>query len=337
VRGRRAYPRLRRILAPLGVGMIVMFPAHLGPAVVPSPQASPPAIPSGARLTSDRTYKIDLVQKMKEPPRLLIFGGSRATRFDPSYFKRLTGLPTFNFAFSNGRPVDDWAITRWYLSQHPDLPLHVFWAVEPSLFFQKDLDPGLVQDARLTAAFPQKVADKAARKQVAGMGQPRVMLCEGSGFRADGMLTYGWYDYREQQGLTLDRAVRNWAVSVQTNPRSNANRIFTRHSWTLNQTSFVQTIALLNSVGCTPVVVVMPTQPLAIQLLGEEHWAHNLTRFLGNLRQLQTRYRFAVLDYSRVEDFGGDPSAFYDGVHVKAKNAKLIAARAFEDVPQAFR
>ncbi len=51
----------------------------------------------------------------------------------------------------------------------------------------------------------------------------------------------------------------------------------------------------------------------------------------------QTRYRFAVLDYSRVEDFGGDPNAFYDGVHVKAKNAKLIAARAFKDVPQAFR
>ncbi len=87
--------------------------------------------------------------------------------------------------------VDDLAITRWYVSQHPDLPLHVFWAVEPSLFFQKDLDPGLVQDARLTAAFPQKVVDKAARKQVAGMGQSLVMLCEGSGFRADGMLTYG--------------------------------------------------------------------------------------------------------------------------------------------------
>ena len=52
---------------------------------------------------------------------------------------------------------------------------------------------------------------------------------------------------------------------------------------------------------------------------------------------MATRYDFALLDYSRIESFGGDPSDFYDGVHVKAENARRIIDTAFRDAPAAFR
>lgn len=325
---------MQKFIARLGVGMLMLLPVHPGLAVVPGPQATPPPIPSGAVLPSDRTYKLGLISKMVKPPQLLIFGGSRATRFDPAYFKRLTGLTTFNCAFSNGRPTDDWAITRWYLAKHPNVRLHVFWGVEPSLFFAKDLDPGLVQDRRLTGAFPQSIIDEAAGKQVAAVGLPRAMLCDAGAYDPLGLLTSSWYDYREAHGMTLDRSVRQWvAMTVTTRLRS----VYHSTSWSLNEFCFAQTMALLNSIGTTPVIVVMPTQPLAIQLLGEQRWNDNRVRFLNNLRLLQQQYRFAILDYSRIESFGGDAGAFYDGVHVKDVNARRIAAQAFRDVPEAFR
>ena len=43
-----------------------------------------------------------------------------------------------------------------------------------------------------------------------------------------------------------------------------------------------------------------------------------------------------MLDYSRIASFGGDPDAFYDGVHVKAENADRIARAAVRAVSQAF-
>ncbi len=328
---------LWRSLAPLGAAMVMVFPAHVDHALVPAPQATPPSIPSGAVLRSDRVYKMGMVEELKEPPRLLIFGGSRATRFDPALFRRLTGLPTFNFAFSNGRPTDHWALSRWYLSRHPGLKVHLFWAVEPSLFFQKDLDPGLVQDARLSSAFTQRVIDTAARKQVAAMGVDRVLLCAGGSYRDDGLLPWGWYDVRESQGMTLDRAVRQWVASVTWRTKSKLNSVYRAPVWSLNKICFAETMGLFNSIGVTPVIVVMPTQPLAIQLLGEQHWHDGVMRFLASLRAMQRRYRFSILDYSRVEDFGGDPSAFYDGVHVKAKNATLITEHAIKDAPEGFR
>ena len=113
--------------------------------------------------------------------------------------------------------------------------------------------------------------------------------------------------------------------------------MFRQAPWTLNETAFAQTIALLDDDGCTPLLVVMPTHPLGIRLIGEDRWARSLTPFLDDLRELRGRYRFSVLDYSRIEYFGGDPNAFYDGEHVKVKNSDLIFAHAFRAVPQAFR
>ncbi len=316
--------------------MILLFPA--GPAQkadVPAPIGTPPAIPSFAFSASDRTYKLDLIGNMEKPPQLIVFGGSRATRFDPDYLHTVTGPRSFNAAFSNGRPTDAWAITRYLLQEHPTLRLRVFWPVQWTLFYDKQLDSGLVQDPRLAAAFDQETLDDAAADQVAYMrGGAPPKLWYPAGYAANGLLLNNWYDVLEAQGRTLDTAVRIWVG--QTKATLNDSAVH-RKDWSLNRVCFAHTLSPLNSIGVRPLIVVMPTQPLAIQLLGRDWWEATVTNFLVQLRTLRKRYRFALLDYSSIEAFGGDPGDFYDGVHVKAENARRVVAAAWRDAGWAFR
>ena len=298
------------------------------------PGASPPALPEAALVDSDRTYKLDLIEKMKKPPRLLIFGGSRAQRFDPQYFEEVTGLITFNAAFSNGRPTDAWAITRYCMQREPKVKLRVFWAVQPSIFQDKPIDPGIVQDQRLSRAFDQETVDKAAAEQIATMGDDKPSLWTRPGYAPDGKLIYNYYDYLEAQGRTLDTAIRQWVSLMQSRQGTTP---FRRTTWSPNQRYFARTLALLNSIGVRPVIVIMPTHPLAIELLGEDQWAKQQERLHAAMAEMLTRYDFALLDYSRIESLDGDPSDFYDGVHVKAENARRIIDTAFRDAPDAFR
>jgi hypothetical protein len=40
---------------------------------------------------------------------------------------------------------------------------------------------------------------------------------------------------------------------------------------------------------------------------------------------------------THIASFGGDPQAFYDGVHFKVSNARKLIATAVREAPQAFR
>lgn len=296
------------------------------------PGATPPPLPQAAFVASDRSYKLDLIVATDKAPQLLIFGGSRAQRFDPQYFEEVTGLRTFNAAFSNGRPVDAWAITRFCLQRRPKVRLRCFWAVQPSLFQDKPLDPGMVQDQRLSRALDQETVDDAAAEQIATMYEERPALWTPPSYSADGRLIYNYYDYLEAKGRTLDTAIRQWVSLMQSRQRTTA---FKRTTWSPNQRYFARTLALLNSFGVRPVVVIMPTHPLAIELLGEEQWKKQQDRLQEGLADMATRYDFALLDYSRIESFGGDPANFYDGVHVKAANARRIVDAAWRDAGDA--
>lgn len=311
-----------------------MFPPAAGHLDLPITHATPPAsLPASAHRASDRTYKLDLINHLKSPPQLLVFGGSRGTRFDPRLLEKLTGLRTFNAAFSNGRPTDDWALTCYCLQRAPDVKLHCFWAIQPSIFYQKVLDPGLLQDPRLARYFPQKMLDDAVPDQIAYVARGLPLFWAPSEFAADGLMTNNWYDYLASQGRTLDESLRQYVAAQIANRHGTGQRT----SWGLNQMYFAMTIGLFNSIGVTPVLVIMPTHPYVIQALGAAQFERRRVRLLNFLEFLKEKYRIAVLDYSHISSFHGDPNAFYDGVHVTEKNANLIARAAVRAVPAAFR
>lgn len=326
--------RARHALAPIGVSLIMMSPSPGDRIDLTRPGATPPPLPEAAVVDSDRSYKLDLIEAMDRAPRLLIFGGSRATRFDPAYFEKVTGLRSFNAAFPVGRPSDAWAITHYCLQRHPGVKLRCFWAIQPSLFQDRQMDPGLVQDPRLSRAFDQETIDAAAAAQIATMGEDKPALWTAPGYAADGRLIYNYYDYLEDRGRTLETAIRQW-VSLMNSRRP--EKPYESDRWRSNQRYFARTLALLNSIGVRPVIVIMPTHPWAIELLGEKRWREQRQRLLDSLAEMAKLHDFALLDYTRIESFGGDPDDFYDGVHVKAENARRIVDAAVRDAPDAFR
>ena len=71
---------------------------------------------------TDRAVKLRLIKRLPQAPQLLILGGSRASRFEPSYFEQLTGLRGFNLALQNGRPEDAWAFVNFVHQRFPGPP-----------------------------------------------------------------------------------------------------------------------------------------------------------------------------------------------------------------------
>jgi hypothetical protein len=324
----------RKMAVRLSVGFVLLFPPVAGHLDLPLTGATPPAtLPASAHRESDRTYKLDLLDKLASPPQLIVFGGSRGTRFDPKRLQQRTGLRTFNAAFSNGRPTDAWGFTCYSLQRAPNVKLHCLWAIQPSIFYQKVLDPGLLQDPRLSRYFPQQMLDDAVPDQIAYVALDLPLFWSPGEFIDDGRMVTNWYDTLESQGRTLDQSLRQYIAAQLGSGHGTGQRT----SWGLNQRYFAMTLGLFNSVGVTPVLVMMPTHPVAIAGLGAAAWEKKRVRLLHFLRFLQRTYHFVVLDYSRIESFHGDPNAFYDGVHIKKENADRIIDAAVRAAPQAFQ
>ena len=111
----------------------------------------------------DRVYKVDLLEQLPSPPELVIFGGSRAQRFEPSFAEKLTGLPAFNFAVQNSRPEDVYAMSRLLFWRAPSVKLRCIWALQATTLSDSPLHPGLLAEPRLTQFLPDYLVAAAAQ------------------------------------------------------------------------------------------------------------------------------------------------------------------------------
>jgi len=288
----------------------------------------------GPIVPSDRTYKADLIEKLPYAPQLLFLGGSRSMRFEPAYAQRLTGLRGFNAAFQNARPEDAWAFVNFLYQRSPKTQLRVFWGLQPNLFYDRDMDPGLLQDARLSRFFPRALLEQQAKKLPATRAQMHtVNAVNRRRYLADGALVWNHYDVLEAQGRTLDQSLAEY-IRLALKHRGNGR---SRGVVPRAETYFEKTLALLNEHGTSPLLVIMPVHPRVLAALPAEQWQRSLSLFKAKLAELAHTYDFTVLDMTHIASFGGDPQAFYDGVHFKVSNARKLIATAVREAPQAFR
>ena len=319
----------------LSIGLLVLASAQSLPAVPPQQAlATAPKFSSSEIFSSDRSYKIGQIDAYKEPIELLVFGGSRSQRFDAAYLTKATGLRAYNTGVHNGKPSDAWAFTSYCRAKNPDVTLYCLWSVHPSIRFQADFDPALVQDPRLSTLFPQEDMDEQEAKLRATLGIPRFIAWSPGTFGPDGTVTHNYYDFLESQGRTLDQAVQEYVGMMNSSGKTSTPRT---RSVSLQEVYFMRTLGLFNSMGVAPVLVYMPTHPDAIAGIGTELWEGQNKRFREFLDRLKPYYDFVLLDYSHIASFGGDANQFYDGVHIKAENARRIVDSALEDAPNAFK
>jgi hypothetical protein len=281
---------------------------------------------------NDRTVKADLLDDLVQPPQALIFGGSRATRFEPAYLETLTGLRGFNLALQNGRPEDAWAFLNHLRTTRPGIRPHVLWFIHVEAFREQGLSVGLIQDERLSRYFPE-VLIAAERENL-----PRTAAEMPAG-RDLGLTTYGpdgvvlrnRYDIRAENGYSLDRALA-WSVNRATERYATTTPALDARSTEY----FEKTLDLLDRLGRTPVIVFMPVHPVLLDAVRPLGWDERHREVLAYLERLRETYDFVTLDLSELSSVDGDPQAFYDGFHMTQSNARRVLETVVDEAPEGF-
>jgi hypothetical protein len=277
----------------------------------------------------DRTFKCDLVERLPEPPELVIFGGSRAQRFEPSVAERLTGLSAFNFAVQNSRPEDAYAMARYLFRRAPRQKLHLIWALQATTLSDSPLHPGLLAEPRLNGFLSRSFVADQRKVSVSTKGREMPSDVE---YSARGLLLHNGYDARLERGRPFETTLKGYLNKMV--PRAGSPPAYTQ---TRARKYFERTLQLFNLHGVEPVLVIMPYHPAALAAFREVGWDAKEDAFKAYVRSLRGTYRFHLLDYTEIASFRGDPDAFYDGSHITASNARRILAQAVKDAPAAFR
>jgi hypothetical protein len=281
---------------------------------------------------TDRAVKLKLLDELAQTPRLLIFGGSRAARIEPSRFEKLTGIPGFNLSFQNGRPEDAWAFVNLLHERDPGARLQVVWFLHVEAFREQGLSPGLVQDERLSRWFPAALIEAEKKK----LPQTQADVPKGTDlalttFGPDGVVLHNRYDIAEERGRTLERALR-WSIDTAlARYKTTSPALFPRST-----EYFEKSLALLGSLGTKQVVVLTPLHPRLLAAVRNAGWERRHRQVMAYLDGLQSRYGFDLVDDSELSSIAGDPDAFYDGFHFKRSNARRLIDSVVARFPEAF-
>ncbi len=330
VAGGDAAVRSARVVAlSVALAFAVLVAAWAGPAGAAGTAGPAIHYPADLVIKSELSYKANLVRDhVPGGPELIFFGGSRSQRFDPAYAKTKTGLRAANFAISNGRPESAWAVANWLYHRHPDVKQRWVIGVQTSMFRDRDLNPGVLQDGRFYPYFPQDLLDQQRQhlpKTVAKM--PKHTFLEGNRYAPTGMLTWCSYDRRRAAGVPLSKILTQYIAMMRKRAVDGGNG----GSSARTHLYFEKLLGLLNEHGTTPIIVLMPVHPRVLAAMKSQRSAELRAQdtLASYLAQLSATYKFELFDFTDISSFGGKAADFYDGVHITAANGdRIIAALA---------
>jgi hypothetical protein len=343
IRASRGAHRARRLAAlclALGLTLPVLTAAgcaaqetaKAAPFASSRPGAAPAQPTSPLFVRTDRSVKLRLLQRLTTPPRILILGGSRATRIEPAYFLQLTGRSGFNLAFQNGRPEDAWAFVNYAHRAFPTTPLQVVWFVHVEAFREQGLSPGLVQDETLSHWFPPALIAREKKKLPRSRNEvPPGRDLALTRFGADGVVFRNRYDLAEDRGRRLSHAIDCSIRTALERYDTTTAALYPR-----SQQYFDKTMGLLDQMGTTQVVVLTPLHPRLLAAVRDAGWSERHAEVVAYLKRMQQRHGFRLLDLSELSSIGGDPDGFYDGFHVKRANARRLIRTIVSAFPEAF-
>ncbi|MCW2950075.1 MAG: hypothetical protein JWN41_1088 [Thermoleophilia bacterium] len=282
----------------------------------------------------DRTTKLNLYDGLsKHPPQTVILGSSRMMKFQPSTVEAHTGARTFNAAVSGGTPEDALLFVKLIAQHQPQNFPHLIWGIDIDAFRDKQLRDGLAQDRRTQQFLPvtRRIANVFAmvgalleRRTLftsvrsVWHGGPASQHAANRTYSADGFQQWELHPVAKSRALLL----RQVAVEM----RQYTEAIFVRDDFTgvrpAPTRDFESLVRIANSHGDVPTVMVTPYQPDAYAYLDRYHVDARTREVLALLRRLQHGHgiRFRLADFSELAAFGGDPSEFYDGVHMTTVN-----------------
>jgi hypothetical protein len=308
------------------MGVVALVASTLAAGCALALASADPAAAATLDKLSDRTHKVNLLGRLGYHPKLVFFGGSRSMRLEPLYARERWGLRGFNAAVQGNEHEDVWALFHHMVRRAPDHEKYVVWGIQPGGFFANaTFDVGLLRDRRLKRYFSSDVR--------AAQGDGLVHRWAKRRYVRDGAVVYDDFDRAIEAGRTLTESLDAY-IRRALRTRSTADTI--PEKVTRTRRYFEKTLTYMNAHGCEPLLIIMPVHPRVIRAVRDEHWDNRRASFAAYLAGLQETHRFTVLDFTFIESFGGDPGAFYDGVHMKKANLRRLLRAAVRQAPWAF-
>ena len=283
----------------------------------------PPAI------ESDRSTKLDLIDRLKTNPQIVVLGSSRSRQAEPAYIEKLTGKTGFNAGVTGGSAADAWVMVRRIASRFPQAKRTYIWFISVGIA-TNGVNPQLSEDPRSSrylgrAGVRFSLADvgtylgfdatksslRVLRACVEGRCHGRIR------YNADGSLTAASQRYLPERAKSLRKSVAQKLAQVRGTPRSVRPFDPQRLKW------FDKALAWMNAHGATPVIVLNPVYPSVLRLLEKRGYARK-TQSLAVLHRLQKRYHFVLLDCEDIRTWGGKAADFNNATHVNRRNMRRM-------------
>jgi hypothetical protein len=281
----------------------------------------------------DRSVKLDLMQKLRRGPQIMVLGDSRGRQAEPSFLRRLTGHGGFNAAVTGGSAPDAWVFVRYAADRFPHQRRRYIWFTSVGLAGSLVL-PQLAQDPRARrylrggvgfgladvktylSTDATKVSWRVFRKCV--LGRCRSFI----GYHADGSLTNQSLRYLPEHAKSLRRAVARKLAAVRA------------HGETLAQARaeldapgrfayFDRLLAFMNRRGEVPVIVLNPVYPSVLAALEKKGYPGRRAT-LEKVAQLHKRFKFVFVDCQDIRKWGGTARDWSNATHVNRANMRRM-------------
>lgn len=287
----------------------------------------PPAV------EQDRSVKLDLLQRLKRSPEILIMGSSRSRQAEPSLLRRLTGHTAFNAGVTGGTSADEYVFARFAADRFPLQKRRYIWFTDLGIAGGGVL-PQLAQDPRARRylrggpSFDLRdvetyVGTEATRaswrvltKCVFGPCRSHIL------FRRDGSLAARSLRYLPERARSLRASVSKLVASVDRNPSTLAEAradIATPGRFFY----FDRALRFMNDRGEVPVIVLNPIYPSVFAAERKEGFPARRATF-EKLAELHKRYRFVVVDCEDIRRWGGTASDWSNATHVDRANMRRM-------------
>jgi hypothetical protein len=246
-----------------------------------------------------------------------------------------TGLTAYNLAMACGKAEDAFAFAHFLQDRSPGSTRLWIWGVQRSILYTRDIDPGLVQDPRLSKYLPTALL----RQQAGALPTDPAEVAKTGGranrrYSPQGMVLHNAYDTRRARGLTLEHSLQEYIRRMLPKLKHSSDAPVDAVS--RSRQYFERTLGFLNECGITPILVSMPVHPTVLAVFREHDWQARQDEFVDYLDGLEDKHDFRFLDLTEVSSFGGDPDGFYDGVHIDAANTRRIVDTLSKTFPELF-
>jgi hypothetical protein len=298
---------------------------------------SPSLPPTNHVVSQTRTAKSSLIQRLTSAPQVVIFGGSRAMRFDPAYVKRRTGLSGFNAAVMRARPEDTWALLNQLHTRFPTARFRFLWVIHADEFDRRPIDPAILTNPILARYFPAALV-KSQMSQAVAQAQRRqnevTLDVPDTGklvYALDGFVLSGFFSDRTPPP--------NGNVGAIGARIRKALLVYGRTPAVLYPRSvryFEKDLRLMDALAATPpVIVAAPFDRRIYAATVNRGWGARHRLLTALLARLRPACRFSYLDMSNAASRGITPSDYYDGIHLTPRGGQKVIDRVLKAFPGA--